>query len=50
MILFSICLTIAVRIKVDMGELGTFALFELLAFLWGTFVKMKLIYLKSYNV
>ena len=27
-------------------ELGTFALFDVPAFQWGTFVKMKVVYLK----
>ena len=33
-----------------LGELENFALFELLAFLWGTFIKMNVIYLKCYKV
>ena len=31
-------------------SLGTFALFELPTFLWGTFIKIKVIYLKWYKV
>ena len=33
-----------------MGELGTFALFELPTFLWETFIKMRVIFLKCYKV
>ena len=29
-----------------LGELGTFTLFELPAFLWGIFIKMKVVFLK----
>ena len=32
------------------GEVGTFALFELPMFMWGTLIKMKVIYLKCYKV
>ena len=38
------------RLSFSLGELGTFALFELPAFLWGTFIKMKASYLKCYMV
>ena len=35
------------HLSFPLGELGTF---ELPKFLWGTFIKMKVIYLKCYKV
>ena len=34
------------RPSFPLGELGTFALFELPTFLWGTLIKIIVIYLK----
>ena len=34
------------RPSFPLGELGTFALFKLPAFWWGTFIKMKVVYMK----